>query len=83
MSAFQYLKFVIGVVLMAAFGAVLNEAISPTLDLASSQSTSAEAATGVQWFQQFWNWAPLVILLLLVFMLVVGIVRRRNQVGIR
>lgn len=80
MSAFKYLIYVSGVVLVAAFGAILNEFVDPFLSQASAHSTTAASSTGVLWFQQFWAWIPLVALFLLAFALIVGVVNRRNQV---
>jgi hypothetical protein len=80
MSAFKYLIYVSGVVLVAAFGAILNEFVTPFLMAASTHSTTAASSTGVTWFQQFWTWIPLVALFLLAFALIVGVVNRRNQV---
>jgi quinol-cytochrome oxidoreductase complex cytochrome b subunit len=80
MSAFKYLVYVVGVVVVAVFGAVLNEFVTPFLNQASAQSTTQASATGITWFTQFWTWIALVALLLLAFALIVGVVNRRQQV---
>jgi len=83
MSAFRYLIFVVGVVLAALFGAVLNQFANPLLSQASEQATSGYATTGVGWMQEIWNLMPVIVLALLVFGLLVGTIVRRRRVGVR
>lgn len=82
MSAFKYLVFVIGVVLVAAYGAILTEFINPFLGQTDAQSTSEASAKGLEWANAFFDWFALLALALLVFALIVGVVNRRNQVRI-
>lgn len=82
MSAFKYFVFVIGVVLVAVYGALLHEIINPMLDFTATRSTSEASATGLDWLSQFFEWFALLALLLLVFALIVGIVNRRSEVRI-
>ena len=79
MAAFVYLAFVLGIVLVAVVGSILAEVYNPVLDLAADSAGTPEAATGVAWAQSFFELMSLVLLGLLVFILIVGIVVRRNR----
>lgn len=79
MSAYKWLQFVIGVVIVAALGAVLNEFVLPVIDVARSQSTTQASSEGIQMYADTWNWMPGIALFLLVFMLLVAIVVRRRS----
>jgi len=79
MSAFKYFVFVMGIVLVAVFAAILNEFVRPLLDMASRHSSTTASATGIEWASQAWTWMPLVVLLLLVFALIVAVVIRRGR----
>lgn len=83
MSAYKYLAFALGIPLVALFGAVLNEFVSPLITLTESQSSTTASATGIMWFDAVWTWMPLIVMLLLVVGLIVGVVNRRNAVGVR
>lgn len=78
MSAFKYLAFVTGVVLVAVFGAFLNEFVLPFITATQTHSTTQASSKGVQWFSQFWEWIALLSLLLLAFALIVAVVNRRR-----
>lgn len=81
MAAFIYLAFVLGIVLVAVVGSVLTEVYNPIIDQSATHATSAEAATGVMWIESFFDLLPLLMMGLLVFILIVGVVVRRNRVG--
>lgn len=80
MSAYRYLVFVFGVVLVAVLGAFMMEIITPTIDLLNAYSSTPESATGIGWYESFTGLIPLVMLLLLAFMFLYGIVVRRGAV---
>ncbi|MFB6198675.1 MAG: hypothetical protein ABEI52_10470 [Halobacteriaceae archaeon] len=80
MSAFKYLMFLLGVILVAVLGSILNAFVQPLLPLLEAHATSQAAQTGVSWYKQFWNWVPFITLGLLLFMLIIGIVNRRRGV---
>jgi flagellar biosynthesis protein FlhB len=80
MSAYNYLVFVIGVVLVAIYGSILTEFIDPMLAFTADRSTTAASATGQQWASQFFDFFALLSLLLLIFALIVAIVNRRRGV---
>jgi len=80
MSAFRYLIFVAGVVLVAVIGAVANQFVTPLLTQASDHATSGYAQDGVAWMTQLWDFVALILLALLVFGLLVGIIIRRRSV---
>lgn len=79
MSAFKWLVFGVGLPVIAVLLAIMYEFVYPAIDLMSEYSTSQESATGIQWYTDFMNFLPLIILLLLAFMLLVGIINRRRQ----
>lgn len=81
MAGFIYLAFVLGIVLVAVYGAVMAEVFNPMLGAAETHAATNEAATGVMWAQSFFELLPLVLLGLLVFILIVGVVVRRGRVG--
>jgi len=83
MSAFRYLVFAGGVVLVAVFGAVLLEFINPLMSMASEQASSQYATTGTTWMESIVDLIPLIGLALLVFGLLVGTIVRRNAPGVR
>lgn len=78
MSAYRYLEFVIGIVIVAVLGAVVNEFVLPIIDTTDAYSTTPESSTGLTWYSEFWDWMPLWVSLLLAFMFIVGIVLRRR-----
>jgi hypothetical protein len=80
MSAFRWLVFVLGVIVIATFGAILNEIVLPTISMTQSLSSTQASATGATWLSQAWTWMPLIVMLLLMFGLVYGIVVRRRSV---
>lgn len=80
MSAYRYLIFVLGVILTAVLGSFLYTIVNPIEQQMSQFSTTTESATGVEWFGQFMDIFPMVLLLLLMFMLIYGIVLRRRGV---
>jgi predicted outer membrane lipoprotein len=79
MSAFKWLAFVLGVILAAVVGAIINELVLPTIDIMRTQSTTAASSQGITWYETFWTWMPLVVLMLLVFALFVGVIVRRRR----
>jgi predicted outer membrane lipoprotein len=79
MSAFKWLAFVLGVILAAAVGAIINELVLPTIEIMNTQSTTAASSQGIAWYETFWTWMPLVVLMLLVFALFVGVIVRRRR----
>ncbi len=81
MSAFKYLAFALGIPLVAVFGAIWMEVITPMLAATRGQAETQAADTGIMWLTAFTNQLPLVLLGLLVFALLVGIIVRRNTVG--
>lgn len=81
MSAFKYLVFVLGVILVAVYGSIMVEVINPLVSQTQGQAETEAAQTGVMWLDSFVGFIPLVLLGLLVFALIVGIVVRRNAVG--
>lgn len=78
MSAYRYLEFVIGIVIVGALGVVVNEFVLPIISMGNTYSTTQESATGLQWYSEFWTWMPLWIALLLTVAFIVGIVLRRR-----
>lgn len=80
MSAFKWLQFVFGVVIVAMLGAVLNEFVLPVIDISRSQSTTTASQAGINMYADIWTWIPGIALFLLVFILVVAIVVRRRAV---
>lgn len=81
MSAFLYLAFVMGIVVLAVYGAVMAEVYVPMNEATQGVAESPEAATGATWLTDFFGFLPLVVLGLVVFAFVVGLVVRRNRVG--
>lgn len=82
MSAFKWLAFTFGFVLIAVVYSILTEFVRPGIDVLNSLSTTQASSQGIAWYSQFWDWLPLILLLLLAFLIVVGvIVRRRSVVG--
>lgn len=81
MSAFKYLVFVLGVILVAVYGSIMLEVINPLVSHTQGQAETQAAETGAMWLDSFVGVIPLVLLGLLVFALIVGIVVRRNAVG--
>jgi len=79
MSAFRWLKFVLGIGVVAALGSILTEVVLPTIAIARTHSTTEASSQGLDWYAQGWNYMPLIALLLLVFMLLVGIIVRRRR----
>lgn len=82
MSAFRWLVFTIGVALAAVVGAIVNEFVLPTLDIARTHSTTQASSQGITWYATFWEWIPLLVLFLLGFALFVGIIVRRRRTTI-
>jgi len=80
MSAYRWLQFTLGIPLLALLYALLTEFVRPGISVLHSQSSTSASAQGITWFEQFWEWLPLVLLLLLAFSLVVAITVRRRQV---
>jgi uncharacterized BrkB/YihY/UPF0761 family membrane protein len=81
MSAYRYLLFVSGVILVALFGAFMLEIMTPTIDMLNTFSSTPESATGIGWYAEFVDLLPLVMLFLLAFMFLYGVVVRRRGVG--
>lgn len=82
MSAYYYLQFVAGIVLVGLLGIVVNEFVLPIINISTKYSTTPESSTGIEWYSQFWAWMPLWILLLLVLSFVAAlVVRRRSTVA--
>lgn len=79
MSAYRWLAFVVGIGVVAALGAVLTEVVLPTIEIANQHSTTPESAQGISWYATAWEWMPLIVLILLMFMLFVGIIVRRGR----
>lgn len=79
MSAYKWLVFAAGMPIIAVLLAIMYEFIYPAIDLANEYSTSQESATGIQWYTDFVNLLPLIVILFLAFMLLVGIINRRRQ----
>ncbi|MGK7297344.1 MAG: hypothetical protein ACNS61_16225, partial [Candidatus Wenzhouxiangella sp. M2_3B_020] len=82
MSAFKWLAFALGIPLSAVLIAFTYAFTNPAVELLNTLSTSEESAQGIAWYSQFLDFLPLVVLLLLALMLVVGIITRRQSVGI-
>lgn len=80
MSAYRYLIFVFGVVLVAVLGAFMMEIITPVTAMLNSYSSTQASATGIGWYESFTGLIPLVMLLLLAFMFLYGVVVRRGRV---
>lgn len=82
MSAFKWLIFSIGFVLLAVLYSIFTEFVRPAITVLEGLSSTDASAQGIAWYAQFWDWLPLILLLLISFMIVVGvIVRRRSVVG--
>jgi len=82
MSAFKWLAFAVGFVLMAVLYSIFTEFVRPAITVLEGLSSTEASAQGITWYAQFWDWLPLILLLMLAFMIVVGIiVRRRSVVG--
>lgn len=80
MSAAIWLAFVLGVVVVAAFAAILTEMVLPTIAIANTQSSTQASAQGIDWFATIWEWMPLILMVLLLFSLFVKIIVRRRGV---
>lgn len=80
MSAYRYLIFVMGTILVALLGAFMMTIINPTLGMLNSYSSSPESATGIMWYSSFVDLLPLLMIMLLGFMFIYGIVVRRGRV---
>lgn len=81
MAAFLYLAFVVGLAVLALYGATMAEVYTPMNEATQGVAESPEASTGAMWLQDFFGMLPLVVLGLLVFAFIVGLVLRRNRVG--
>lgn len=82
MSAYKWLAFAFGIPLLAVIYAIMNEVTQPAIGMLNKYSSSEASAQGITWYAQFWEWLPLVLLMLLGFMVIVAvIVRRRSVVG--
>jgi len=79
MSAFKYLVFVLGTILVAIYGAIMLEIIRPAITQMNAHSSTAASSTGIDWFASFVEFLPLVLLALLAFALIVSIVVRRQS----
>jgi len=80
MSAFNYLRFVVGIPLFAVLLAFMYEITVPAEPLLRGFSTTQESSTGIDWYYQFMDFLPLVVLLLAAFALLVAVVVRRRRV---
>lgn len=80
MSAAIWLAFVFGVILVAIYGSILIEMVLPTITVADAHSSTQASATGIDWYASFWEWMPLVLMILLLFALFVKIIVRRRRV---
>lgn len=80
MSAYRYLLFVMGVILVALLGAFMMTVTTPAIDLLNAYSTTEASSTGIMWYTEFIELLPLVLFLLLAFMFVYGITLRRGGV---
>jgi len=80
MSAYRYLTFVIGIPFLAILLSVVYEFIWPAIDIMNQFSNSTASSTGIQWYTDFVNWLPAVVLALLAFTLIVAVVVRRGRV---
>jgi len=80
MSAFKWLRFTVGMVILSVLLAFIYSFTNPAIPLLREYSTSSVSATGIDWYEQWLGLLPLMTLLLLAFMLIVGIVLRRRSV---
>lgn len=80
MSAYKWLRFALGIPLIAVLLAIIYEFARPAVDMGYQYSSSEYSNTGLQWYAEFLDLLPFILLSLLAFMLVVGIVNRRRMV---
>jgi len=80
MSAYKWLAFAVGIPLLAIMYSIFTEFVTPGVDILNQMSSTQASSQGITWFEQFWEWLPLVLLLLLGFMVLVAVITRRNRV---
>lgn len=83
MSAFKWLAFGFGFVLIAVVYSILTEFVRPGIEALNDLSSTQASSQGIAWYSQFWEWLPLLLLLLLAFLIVVGVITRRRSVVAR
>lgn len=69
---------VLGAILMAVGG----QFIPRLLERAKAESDVTEAATGIGYIQTFWEWFPLVVVVVGLFMLIAGAAVEARRPGI-
>lgn len=79
MSAFKWLAFTVGIPLIAVLYALMMEFVNPAIQISRDYSTSEYSSTGIDWYANFIDLLPFILLVLLAFMLVVGIIVRRRR----
>lgn len=68
--AYSLVVLGLSVVLAAILLTVLDGAQAALIDHAKNQSSSPEAATGIEYVNQFWTWVPLLVLGSLAIMII-------------
>jgi membrane protein required for beta-lactamase induction len=81
MSAFRWLVFALGIPITALLLAFVYRFTNPALEELRDLSSSPESAQGIQWYSQFLDFLPLVVLGLLSFAVIVAVITRRERVG--